>query len=251
MHVSHKLLDTILYLLTRLGQPTSPVKLTELLFLLDYTYHKATGRRYLEVKWIRYFHGPWSYEIYEAKDILLENGLIREIQETKRKRTIRLIDITNEGLRYISVERLHEIIQKNIVLREIIRGLLEYVQAKSIEEIKNFVYNIPEVKYTVQGRETEFLQNPIAILQEISRKLEEILHIRPKALSFEEIDKLLNKLKEKINRRELEEHPYWEYYVGLSSLLDIVREVYKTLIRIQNILSLRINLFQVPLATVG
>ncbi len=137
MHVSHKLLDTILYLLTRLGQPTSLAKLTELLFLLDYTYHKATGRRYLEVKWIRYFHGSWSYEIHEAKDILLENGLIREIQDTKRKRTIRLTDITGEGLRYISAERLHEIIQKNTVLKEITRGLLEHVQAKSIEEIRS------------------------------------------------------------------------------------------------------------------
>ncbi len=243
MHVSHRLLDTILYLLTRLGQPTSLAKLTELLFLLDYTCHKATGRRYLEVKWIRYFYGPWSYEIYEARDVLLENGLIREIQDTKRKRTIRLIDITGEGLRYVSAERLHEIIQKNTVLKEIIRGLLECAQAKSIEEIRSLIRSVPEVRYTVQGKEIEFLQNPTAILQEISRKLEEILHIRPRALSFEEIDKLLNELKEKISRGKLEEHPYWEYYVGLGSLLDIAREVYKTLIRVQNILSLRINLF--------
>ena len=241
MRIPTELLHMALYLLARLEEPTPLTKLTKLLFLLDYLYHKIKGKTYTGAVWIRYFYGPWSFALYEAKDILEDCEFIIEILQTKKDRTIRLISITGEGLKYISEERLHEIIQRDRVLEMVIRSLVDFVQRKSVEDIMSLVYNIPEVRYTMPGRRIKFLKHPIIILQEISRKLEEILNIRPKALSFEELNKLLDELKERITSGRLEEHPYWEYYLSLGSLLDIAKEVYDSLMQIQRELNLDIS----------
>lgn len=90
-------------------------KLLKLIFLAELQMLK-TKLKGLNYYFFRYQNGPFSKEVYEDRDILIENDLIRDVPgfELTEKGKILLKDLSNifEGKNHVFVEIINQIIQK-------------------------------------------------------------------------------------------------------------------------------------------
>jgi len=84
MQLSERLLKAVAYLVYRhfklFGKGVDRLKLMKLLFLVDYdlTKHPPQKRGLTGLEWKIYLWGPYAYDVYCAKDQLVEKGILVE-----------------------------------------------------------------------------------------------------------------------------------------------------------------------------
>ena len=162
-----KLIALILYVVRGLQDGGVPrTKLMKALFLVDYRASKVIGRPITGVRWFKYLYGPFSKKLLDVLDILEEEQALemREVESRHRRiyMAYRIAPRAEELLEKLIEEELDD--QELRIINEVIEELRDL----DVDEVKNKVYQLPEVKEADIG---EPIVLPIRIPKEVVEEL--------------------------------------------------------------------------------
>ncbi|MBI4669435.1 MAG: SocA family protein [Elusimicrobia bacterium] len=134
----------------------SDTRLTKLLYLVDLYHAEIYGRPLTEIKFKRYFYGPWSPDISRIKEILMSKGVLKE----KRGKTQygKIATITKPMLNQVNVYLSSEAVG-------VAEAVLNDWDNKSTDDIVEYVKTRPPFVMTSFDEEIDFVKaDPIAAL---------------------------------------------------------------------------------------
>ena len=113
----------------------------KLVFLVDYEYCKKFGTKFTEAKYLRYFYGPYSIEIYETLRDLVNRGIVYE-EEHKGENRKYFIYKPFKNTEILA----EEFARKFPKAEEIARAVIKKFEKSTLVDILDHVYSLKEVE---------------------------------------------------------------------------------------------------------
>lgn len=148
--------ESLVTLLCYKSSKMSDTRLTKLLYLVDLYHAEIYGHPLTEVKFKRYFYGPWASDISRIKEVLMSKGILRE----KRSKTQEgnTATVPKPALNQVSVYLSPEAM-------EVADAVLNDWGNKSTNDIVAYVKTRPPFVMTSFDEEIDFAKaDPIAAL---------------------------------------------------------------------------------------